>query len=193
MANFVGQPKSLTTEGRGTTTIQVDPITLRDYLKALGRLDKDVQNEVRQNSQKIAMGFKFDLELAAAFSPTPQAKLVAQSITTPKDRLPTVVIGGKKQVGRPYQSRQKRTGKTGKPLPGKRIKASAGALLYGSEFGSHGGKDSRGRNMGNRFVVGRNKEGYWINPTTEREAERVFEAWVGYVDDILKREGIYGG
>lgn len=189
----MAEPKSLSTSGRGTTTIEVDPITLRDYLRALGRLDKDVQNEVRDNSQKLAIGFKFNLELAAAFSPTPQAKLVAQSITTPRDRLPTVVIGGKKKVGREYRSREKRTGKTGNTLPGKRIKAPAGALLYGSEFGSHGGKDSRGRNMGNRFVVGRKKDGYWINPTTEREAEQVFEAWVGYVDKILKREGIYGG
>lgn len=190
---MASQPKSLTKEGQGVTTIEVDPITLRTYLQALGRLDKEIQAEVRQKAQQLAIGFKFDLELAAAFSPTPQAKLVAQSITTPRDRLPTVVIGGKKQVGRPYTSRVKRTGKTGKALPGKRIKAPAGALLYGSEYGSHGGKDSRGRNMGNRFVVGRKKDGYWISPTTETHASDIFEAWVGYVDDVLKREGIYGG
>lgn len=193
MASYAGQPKSLSTYGQGTQTIEVDPVTLRDYLKALGRVDKEVQNEVRLKAQGLAIGFKLDLELAAAFAPTPQARLVAQSITTPKDRLPVVVIGGKKKVGREYRSRVKRTGKTGKPLPGRRIKAPAGALLYGSEFGSHGGKDRAGRTMGNRFVAPRTTEGYWINPTTEREANNIFEAWVEIVDDVLRREGIYGG
>ena len=189
MASFAGQPKSLTTFGQGTQTIEVDPVTLRDYLKALGRVDKEVQNEVRLKAQGLAIGFKLDLELAAAFSPTPQARLVAQSITTPKDRLPVVVIGGKKLVGRQYKSRTTKTN-TGRA---KKLRAPAGALLYGSEFGSRGGKDRRGRNMGNRFVAGRNTEGYWINPTTEREANTIFEAWVEIVDDVLRREGIYGG
>ena len=189
----MGDPKSLSKEGRGTTTIEVDPITLRTYLQAIGRLDKDVQDEIRRKAQSQAIGFKFNLELAAMLSPTPQARLVAQSITTPRDRLPTVVIGGKKRVGREYRSREKRVGKTGNTLPGKRIKAPAGALLYGSEYGSRGGTDSRGRKMGKRFVVGRSTYGYWINPTTEREANEVFTAWVNFVDDILKREGIYGG
>lgn len=189
----MANPTSLTTYGRGTTTIQVDPITLRDYLKAIGTLDKDVQNEIRLKAQDLAIGFKFNLELAALISPTPQAKLVAQSITTPKDRLPTVQIGGKKKVGRQYTSREKRVGKTGNTLPGKKIRASAGALLYGSEYGSRAGKDTRGRSTGKRFTVGRKTSGYWINPTTDREANDMFAAWVGYVDDILKREGIYGG
>lgn len=191
-AKYAGQSKSLTKEGRGVTTIEVDPITVKTYLRALNRVEKDVQEEVRQNAQKLAIGFKLDLELAASFSPTPQARLVAQSITTPKDRLPVVVIGGKKQVGRPYSPRVKQLTKTGKPSK-KKIKASAGALLYGSEYGSRRGKDRKGRTLGNRFVAPRNNAGYWINPTTEREANTIFEAWVEYVDDVLKREGIYGG
>lgn len=178
--------------GQGQVTFQVDPITLRAYLKAIGSLDKEVQDEIRAAAGRMSTDLKDALTLRAMISPTPQARLVARSITTPRDRLPVVKIGGTKKVGRQYQSREKRTGKTGKPLPGKKIKASAGELLYGSEYGSRGGVDRRGRKMGDRFVVGRNPGGYWIEPTTEIWGRRLFEQWVDMVDRVLDREGING-
>lgn len=178
--------------GQGVLTFQVDPITLKAYLRAIGSLDKEVQDEIRDASQLMSRRLADDLVRAAYTSPTPQAKLVAQSITTPRDRLPTVKIGGKKRVGREYRSREQRTGKTGKALPGKKIRAMAGELLYGSEYGSYSGKDRSGRDMGRRFVAPRNSNGYWIEPTTAEWGTYLFREWVTMVDNILEREGIRG-
>lgn len=172
--------KSASAAYKGTINFVLDPITLRSYLKTIGSLDKEIQNEIRDNSQRLSLKIRDALYLRAQRSPTPQAKLVAESMTTPRDRLPTVKIGGSKKVGRPYK--QLGTGKI--------IKAPAGALLYGSEYGSHGGKDRAGRNQGDRFKAPRTKLGYWINPASDSMAREVFTEWVEYVDRIIKREGL---
>lgn len=168
---------------QGKVTFEIDPVTLRAYLKAIGGLSKEIQNEIRLASQKQAMGLADDLKRSAYSAPAPAAKRVALSITTPKDRLPTVKIGGTKKVGDPYRPR------TG----GRTVRASAGALLYGTEYGGNAGyPDRAGRKMGNRFKASRNDRGYWINPTAEEWGTYLFKQWVAMVDMILEREGIRG-
>lgn len=176
-------PTYNTKAGQGKVTFEVDPITLRAMLKTIGKLDKDVQNEIRDNSQKLSLNLKDDLTRAALTSRTPVAKRLVMTITTPRDRLPTVKIGGSKKVGKPYKDRA--TGKT--------VKASAGALLWGSEHGGFSGfPDRSGRNMGNRFKAPRNENGYWIYPTVDHWGTYLFMKWSEMVDDILRREGIRG-
>ena len=175
-------PKYDLRDGRGQVTFSLDPITLRAYLTAMNGLPKDIQNEIRANSKRLSMELADDMKRVAYTAIPPVAKRVALSITTPRDRLPTVKVGGSKRVGLPYKDR----------ATGAKIKAQAGELLYGSEYGGRPGKDRAGREMGNRFKAPRNKSGYWINPTSEAWGEYLFKQWVEMVDTILKREGIRG-
>lgn len=170
-------------EGQGKVTFEIDPITLRAYLKAIGGLDKEIQNEIRNESQRLGRDLANDLSRSAMTALPPVAKRVGLSITTPRDRLPTVKIGGTKRVGDPYKPRG----------GGRTVRASAGALLYGSEYGYSGATvDRSGRNMGNRFRAPGKRDGYWIGPTTEQWGTYLFTQWVEMVDRILERGGIRG-
>lgn len=175
-------PKYDVRDKQGAVVFALDPITLKAYLRAIAALPKDIQNEIRTDSQRMSVGLADDLKRSAYSAVPPVAKRVALSITTPRDRLPTVRIGGSKKVGLPYKDRE--TGRT--------IKAPAGALLYGSEYGGRAGKDRAGREMNNRFKAPRNKSGYWINPTSEQWGSYLFQQWLAMVDKILEREGIRG-
>lgn len=179
----MSQPTYNVREGQGRITFEVDPITLRTYLKAIGGLTKELQDEIRNESQIMSRDLANDLVRSAASSPTPVARRVANSISTPRDRLPTVKIGGKKKVGIGYRSR----------FTGKTVVAAAGELLYGSEYGASGKPvDRAGRKMTNRFKAPHNDKGYWINPTTEQWGTYLFNQWFDMVERILDREGING-
>jgi hypothetical protein len=102
--------------------------------------------------------------MSAQAAPAPQTKLVAETITPKRDRLIRVDIGGPKKVGRKYGGEASKSGK------GNRVRqnaAPAGALLWGTEYGSHGGVDSIGRTFTNRFKTPYNKRGYWIAPAVD--------------------------
>ena len=97
-------------------------------------------------------------------APAPQTKLVVQTIKSPRDRLIRVDIGGPKKVGRKYGGE---TSKSGKGAKVRQNAAPAGALLWGTEYGSHTGVDSLGRVYTNRFKASYNKRGYWIAPAVD--------------------------
>jgi hypothetical protein len=137
--------------GRGTYAITVDPYEFKNLLGLLGSFPAEYQQLVRDRAQPLS-------------APAPQTKLVVQTIKTPRDRLVRVDIGGPKKVGRPYGGESSKSGK------GKKVRqqaAPAGALLWGTEFGSHGGVDSIGRVFTNRFKTPYNKRGYWIAPAVD--------------------------
>lgn len=154
-----------------------------EVLAALRTLPPDLSAELREVSQRASRITAGALKRAAASSPTPQARLVALSITTPRDRLPAVKIGGTKRVGRVYRSRSDRL-KSGK---GRATRAMAGALLWGSENGSDTGTDRAGRHKGRRFVAGHNATGYWIGPTVRRVTPRVFAAWERAATAVVRK------
>ena len=149
--------------GQGTFAIEIEPKELQFLIKTLNALPKEYQDEVRTMAKPLSDRLGGQLRMFAMIAPTPQAKLVAESITPKRDRLIRVDVGGSKKVGRAYRSRQE-TLKSGK---GKQVKAPAGALLWGSEYGSTAGVDSDGRRYTRRFKVGRRREGYWMNPAVD--------------------------
>jgi hypothetical protein len=120
-------------------------------------------------------------------SPTPQTKLVAQTITPKRDRLIRVDIGGSKKVGRKYGGEQSKSGKGAKV---RQQAAPAGALLWGSEFGSHKGVDSLGRPYTNRFKAPANKRGYWITPAVDYYTPIVAKEYIEIVQTIIKKVGL---
>jgi hypothetical protein len=170
------------TAGQGTFAIDVDPVEFKSLIAVLRSLDKEQSARVREAAFPLSQRLAGQLHQFAMVSPTPQTRLVAQSINPRRDRLIRVEIGGKKAVGRPYRSREEKL-KSGK---GKTMRAPAGALLWGSEYGSTAGTDSRGRTYTNRFKVGRNRGGYWINPAVDYYAPIVAREYAQMLTEVIK-------
>jgi hypothetical protein len=111
--------------------------------------------------------------------------LVVQSITTPRDRLIRVDIGGTKRVGRKYGGKTTKGGKRTNQQS-----AQAGALMWGSEYGSHPGIDRRGRKYTNRFKVAANPGGYWITPAVDFYTPVVAKEYIAMVQTLIRSNGL---
>lgn len=173
--------------GRGTFSITVDPVEFRNLIGLLNKLDKESQDEIRNGALPLSQRLAGQLHMFAESSPTPQTKLVAQTITPKRDRLIRVDIGGSKKVGRKYGGEQSKSGK------GARVRqqsAPAGALLWGSEYGSHAGVDQMGRRYTNRFKAPSNKRGYWINPAVDYYVPIVAREYAEMVQTVVKKLGL---
>jgi hypothetical protein len=120
-------------------------------------------------------------------APSPQTKLVAQSIVAKRDRVIRVDVGGTKKVGRKYGGEQSKSGKGNKV---RQNQAPAGALLWGTEYGSTKGTDSIGRPYSNRFKAARNKRGYWIAPAVDYYTPIVAKEYIDIVQAIIKKVGL---
>ena len=149
---------------KGVYSIEVEPAALKNLLQTLNLLDKETQNEIRDAALPLSKRLAGQLMMSANGAPAPQTKLVAQTITAKRDRLIRVDIGGPKKVGRKYGGEASKSGKGNKVRQGA---APAGALLWGTEYGSHKGIDSLGRVYTDRFKAPYNKRGYWIAPAVD--------------------------
>lgn len=175
--------------GQGKIAITVEPRALQDLFTTLRAFTPEASQEIRDRAQPMSQKLARALSVAAAFSAAPpQAILVARSISTPRDRLIRVDVGGSKKVGRPYGGERDTRGKVRN-----RQAAPAGALLWGSEHGSRGGVDRAGRNQGRRFVKPYLKSGYWINPTVDANIQEVANEYIDVVKDIVRRLKLEGG
>jgi len=114
--------------------------------KADSELRKASNARLREAAKECAHDLAQRLRMSAYGAPAPQALLVARSIKVKSDRFPVVAIGGSKKVGRAYKSRKGRG----------TVRASAAALLFGSENGDYHGR-----------FADRNDAGYWIKPTVK--------------------------
>ena len=170
---------------QGVYAITVDPVAMKDLLRTLSKLDKETQNEVRDAALPLSQRLAGQLKQFADSAPSPQTKLVAESITAKRDRLIRVDVGGTKKVGRKYGGESR-----GKGKKVKQSSAPAGALLWGTEYGSGRGTDSAGRSYTDRFKAPRNKVGYWIAPAVDYYAPIVAKEYEEIVTKIIKREGL---
>jgi hypothetical protein len=173
--------------GRGVYAITIEPLALKSLIGLLNALDKETANKVRDAAQPLSKRLAGQLYQFGAQSPTPQTKLVMESISTPRDRLIRVDIGGAKKVGRKYGGKASKSGK------GNRVgqnSASAGALLWGSEFGSEPGVDSIGRTYTNRFKVGRSHTGYWIAPAVDFYIPVLAREYTEMIQAVIKESGL---
>ena len=167
---------------QGKFAIDIDPVEFKSLIAVLRQLDTEQSAKVRDGAYPLSQRLSGQLLQFALAAPAPQTKLVAQSIDAKRDRLVRVDIGGSKRVGRAYTSRENKR-KSGK---GRTIKAPAGALLWGTEYGSKAGTDSRGRAYTRRFGVGRNRGGYWINPAVDFYAPVVAREYAQMLTDVIK-------
>jgi hypothetical protein len=175
-----------TASGQGRVAIQVEPYQLKQLFQLLSALPKDSQNEIRDQAQMMSKRLAGQLLMFSHGAPAPQTRLVAQSISTPRDRLIRVDVGGSKKVGRKYGGETSKNGKTRV----RQNQASAGALLWGTEFGGHAGEDSLGRRYTNRFKAAPKKGGYWINPAVDYYTPIVAKEYIQLIQDVVKKVGL---
>jgi hypothetical protein len=175
-----------TASGQGRVSIQVEPLQLKQLFSLLSALPKDSQNEIRDKAQMMSKRLAGQLFMYSQSAPAPQTKLVAQSISTPRDRLIRVDIGGSKKVGRKYGGETSKNGKTRV----RQQQAPAGALLWGTEFGGHAGVDELNRKYTNRFKAAPKKSGYWINPAVDYYTPIVAKEYIQLIQDVVKKVGL---
>ena len=177
----------MASKGRGTYSIEVEPLALKNLIQTLNLLDKETQSEVRDAAYPLSQRLAGQLMMSAISAPSPQTKLVAQTIAAKRDRLIRVDIGGPKKVGRKYGGESSKSGKGNKVRQGA---APAGALLWGTEYGSTKGVDSAGRAYTNRFKAPTNKRGYWIAPAVDYYTPIVAKEYIEIIQKIIKRVGL---
>lgn len=181
------------TGGRASLTLSasVDRADLRALLQALNTCDEQAQSDIRDVAGGLASTVVVALREHAAASPTPAANLVARSAQVKRDRIVAVVVGGAKKVGRGYRSTART--KTGK-RSSKVVRAAAGTLLYGTEYGGQSGTDRSGRAYSNRFgarpLPHTEDSGYWINQAVRTTLPKARDAWVQAVIQRLRGEGM---
>lgn len=172
---------------QGVYAIQVEPASLRNLFQTLNKLDKETQDEIRSAAMPLSQRLAGQLLMFSQSAPSPQTKLVAQSIVAKRDRVIRVDVGGTKKVGRKYGGEQSKSGKGNKV---RQNQAPAGALLWGTEYGSGKGTDSIGRPYSNRFKAARNKRGYWIAPAVDYYTPIVAKEYIDIVQAIIKKVGL---
>lgn len=170
---------------KGTFAITVEPVEFKNLLKTLGSLPPEFQQEVRDRALPLSQRLAGQLLMFAQASRTPQAVKVAESLIAKRDRLIRVDVGGPKKVGRKYGGEKRGGGKVVK-----QNQAPAGALLWGSEYGSHPGVDRAGRSYTSRFKAPYNKSGYWINPAIDYYVPIIAREYTEIVKDVVKKAGM---
>jgi hypothetical protein len=170
---------------KGTFAITVEPVEFKNLLKTLGSLPPEFQQEVRNRALPLSQRLAGQLLMFAQASRTPVAKNVAESLVAKRDRLIRVDVGGPKKVGRKYGGEKRGGGKVVK-----QNQAPAGALLWGSEYGSHPGVDRAGRSYTNRFGAPYKKSGYWINPAIDFYVPIIAREYTEIVKDVVKKAGM---
>ena len=171
--------------GKGTLAITVEPIEFKNLLRLLGSLPAESQQEIRDRALPLSQRFAGQLLMFANASSTPVAKKVAESLAPKRDRLIRVDVGGTKKVGRKYGGEKRKGGTVVK-----QGQAAAGALLWGSEYGSHRGQDRSGRAYTDRFKAPYNKSGYWINPAMDYYLPIIAREYAQMVQDVVKKAGM---
>jgi hypothetical protein len=171
--------------GKGTMAITVEPVEFRNLIRLLGSLPKESQQEIRDQALPLSQRFAGQLLQFAQASRTPVAAKVAESLVAKRDRLIRVDVGGTKKVGRKYGGEKRKGGTVVK-----QGQAVAGALLWGSEYGSHRGVDRRGRAYSDRFKAPYKKSGYWINPAMDYYLPIIAREYAQMVQDVVKKAGM---
>ncbi len=171
--------------GKGTMAITVEPVEFRNLIRLLGSLPAESQQEIRDRALPLSQRFAGQLLMFAQASRTPVAVKVAESLVAKRDRLIRVDVGGTKKVGRKYGGEKRKGGTVVK-----QGQAVAGALLWGSEYGSHRGVDRRGRAYTDRFKAPYNKAGYWINPAMDYYLPIIAREYAQMVQDVVKKAGM---
>jgi hypothetical protein len=144
---------------------------VRQTLKAFDELPKDANQELRDRSLTIA-AVVVERSAAAALAHSRQTALVAPTVRAQRDRVPTVIAGGSRRVGR--------------------RRRPASELLYAGEFGQNqrsGWYSARrySESAGRQWQPHLGRHSYWFFRTAEANQDYIEREWYAGVDEVLGR------
>lgn len=154
-----------------TLTIRAEGV--KETLRAVNKLGRDANVELRKASLELSNEIATATR-GAAQSHGAQAALLSTTIRAAKDRVPSVVAGGSKKLGR--------------------YRVPAHRLLFASEFGmnSRSGWYERARyswSVGRQYFPHAGTRGYWFFPTVEAMMSRIIARWNQAADDVVRKFG----
>lgn len=142
---------------KSTLTIGISISGLDATLRALRRLPAEASNELRVAAEKLSKELAISAAAAGRVEGR-QAALVSTTVKARRDRVPVIVAGGTKRLGR--------------------NKKPAYKLLFGSEFGA-----DRLRQYKPHLGTG----SYWFFRTVDDEQAAIVARWQEAADEIIER------
>jgi hypothetical protein len=157
--------------GRSTLTVTLRVSGVRQTLKAFNELPADANAELRERSLRIAEVIA-DRASSAARAFSAQTALVAPTVRARRDRVPTVIAGGARRVGR-----------HGSP---------ASAVLFAGEFGQNArsgwfAAPRYAGSTGRQWQPHLGQHSYWFIRTAEESQGYIEREWYAGVDEVLRR------
>lgn len=154
-------------------TVKVHIDGVRETLAAFRQLPKDANDELRNAAMIIALSLAGRAR-TAAMADSPQAALMAPTVTARRDRVPVVQAGGSQRVGRHG--------------------APAWRILFASEFGMNArsgwyAADRYDTSFGQQYKSHRGRAGYWFFPLVESEAPMISREFNAAADRIERAFG----
>jgi hypothetical protein len=146
---------------KDTLTFNLKIDGAKETLKALNRLPKEANKAVKDGSMELARVLATRVKAAAVADKSPQSALLARTVRARRDRVPVIVAGGDRLLGR--------------------RKVPAWRLLFGAEMGSNAHPQFHHAHSG--------RKGYWFFPTASREAPTIAKAWNEVADQIVNAYG----
>jgi len=138
-------------------TVRIDG--LNSTLRALSKLPKDANDEIRKASLELSKQLASKAKISGLREGR-QAALVASTVKARRDRVPVIAAGGMKRLGR--------------------NRAPAYKLLFGSEFGANTLKQYKPH-------IGRGS--YWFFKTVEDNQKEIADAWNDAADRVIREFG----
>jgi len=138
-------------------TVRIDG--LNSTLRALSKLPKDANDEIRKASLELSKDLANKAKVSGVREGR-QAALVASTVKARRDRVPVIAAGGMKRLGR--------------------NRAPAYKLLFGSEFGATRLK---------QYKPHLGKGSYWFFKTVEDNQREIADAWNDAADRIIREFG----
>lgn len=140
----------------GSVTISVKIRGAREIVRAIGRLGKDANREIRDKTLAISKDFATWAQ-ADARAEGRQAAILAPTVRARRDRVPAATVGGRRKVGR--------------------RRAPAGALVFGSIFGASAYR---------QFRPHRGQNSYWFFQTAEERQPEIERRWLEAADEVIR-------
>lgn len=141
--------------------------TVQGLKRALAKLPKEASDELRAASKGIAADVAQEAS-SRARGLHPAARLVADSLTASRDRVPVVKMGGSRRL--PPHSGRSRSGK----------RQTVGDVIWGAEFGGGGRPRTR------QFPPHRGRDGYFLWPTVRENCGDIQAAYSAALDKALE-------
>jgi hypothetical protein len=140
---------------RRTLTVTIRITGLRETIRAFKKWPDDAITEIRAAGFSIAGVVATKIRESARLNA--QSGLLAPTVRAVKDRLPVIVAGGERRIGR--------------------NKVRAYKVLFGAEFGAVTLAQFRAFNSG----------GYFFFVTVDRESDYIQDEYLGAVDEINRK------